>query len=329
MVSDVQKIIFSGFCLLSAFSLWANDPLLDNSVLSVEIPRFDEEGRLSWRLQAKEVLPAGQNQYQAKDPVLRTIAGFGRITDARTSEGVFDVKEGKASGKDTLRVRGEGFLAQGEDWFWQEKAEEGFHKMAFRKEGSVSFSEVESPLFASLAEPPAISVPQSEPFTKKTSSGEFQSTVADADYMEMVALEDGGYRFLLQGGVRISGNEVEITCSRMEVFLLSEDNSTTSVKFGKIKQINAVDSVTLKQPGRVCHADRLNLDGISGVALLEGSAKVIDEEWGMATGEKIFLESGTRKARIEKTDQVRPRLTLPEIQNFNLPFGKEASGDNQ
>ena len=147
--------------------------------------------------------------------------------------------------------------------------------------------------------------------------------------MEMVALEDGGYRFLLQGGVRISGNEVEITCSRMEVFLLSEDNSTTSVKFGKIKQINAVDSVTLKQPGRVCHADRLNLDGISGVALLEGSAKVIDEEWGMATGEKIFLESGTRKARIEKTDQVRPRLTLPEIQNFNLPFGKEASGENQ
>ena len=126
MVSDVQKIIFSGFCLLSAFSLWANDPLLDNSVLSVEIPRFDEEGRLSWRLQAKEVLPAGQNQYQAKDPVLRTIAGFGRITDARTSEGVFDVKEGKPVARTLLRVRGEGFLAQGEDWFWQEKPRRAF-----------------------------------------------------------------------------------------------------------------------------------------------------------------------------------------------------------
>ena len=153
--------------------------------------------------------------------------------------------------------------------------------------------------------------------------------MADADYMEMVALEDGGYRFLLQGGVRISGNEVEITCSRMEVFLLSEDNSTTLVKFGKSSR-SMRWICDPEATGLSLSCGSIELGRYQRGRLVGGIRKGDRRRVGNGDGEKIFLESGTAaKARIEKTDQVRPRLTLPEIQNFNLPFGKEASGDNQ
>ena len=327
MLFTVKKIIAYGVFPFAGVLLWANDSLLDNAVIGVEIPHFDEEGRLNWRLQAKEVLPAGENQYEAKDPILRTIAGFGRITDATTSEGVFNVRQGKARGQDTLMVRGDGFFAQGEDWMWQEKAEDGVHKMAFRKDGLVSFSAEEIPLFASLKDSVSSRPPNNAGKRQQPEAVKNKPAVAEADYIEMIALEEGGYRFLLEGMVSISGGEVEIACSQMEVFLHADTNSSSSTKFGNLKEIKAVKSVTLKQPGRVCHADRLSLNGITGVALLEGSAKVIDDLWGTASGEKIILERGNRRARIVKTEKGRPRLTFPEIKNFTLPFRQETSGE--
>ena len=199
--------------------------------------------------------------------------------------------------------------------------------MAFRKDGLVSFSADETPLFASLKNSVSGLPPNDEEKTQKPVSANNRPTIAEADYIEMIALEEGGYRFLLEGMVSISGGEVEITCSQMEVFLHADANSSSSNKFGNLKEIKAMKSVILKQPGRVCRADRLSLNGISGVALLEGSAKVIDDLWGTASGEKIILERGTRRARIVKTEKSRPRLTFPEIKNFNLPFGQKASGE--
>ena len=329
MLFTVKKIIAYAVFASAGFFLWGNDSLRDNAVIGVEIPHFDEEGRLNWRLQAKEVLPAGENQYEAKDPILRTIAGFGRIMDATTTEGVFNVQQGMARGQDTLRVRGDGFFAQGEDWMWQEKAEDGVHKMAFRKDGLVSFSADEISLFASSNDSVSSLPPNDVGKPQKPVSLNNRPAMAEADYIEMIALEEGGYRFLLEGMVSISGGEVEIACSQMEVFLHADTNSSSSTKFGNLKEIKAVKSVTLKQPGRVCHADRLSLNGITGVALLEGSAKVIDDLWGTASGEKIILERGTRRARIVKTEKGRPRLTFPEIKNFNLPFSQKASGEKQ
>ena len=329
MLFTVEKIIVYAFFVFAGFFLLGNDTLRDNAVIGVEIPHFDGEGRLNWRLKAKEVLPAGENEYEAKDPILRTVAGFGGITDATTTEGVFNVQQGMASGHDTLRVQGDGFFAQGEDWMWQEKAEDGVHKMAFRKDGLVSFSADDTPWFASLKNsvsglPPNDNGKSQKPFPENN-----MPAMAEADYIEMIALEEGGYRFLLDGMVSISGGEVEITCSRMEVLLHADNNSSSSNNFGNLREIKATKSVTVKQPGRVCHADRLSLNGITGEALLEGSAKVIDDLWGTASGEKIILERGTRRARIVKTEKSRPRLTFPEINNFNLPFGQKSPGEKQ
>ena len=181
-------------------------------------------------------------------------------------------------------------------------------------------------MFASLKDSVSSRPPNNAGKRQQLVAVKNKPAVAEADYIEMIALEEGGYRFLLEGMVSISGGEVEIACSQMEVFLRADTNSSSSSKFGSLKDIKAVKSVTLKQPGRVCHADRLSLNGITGVALLEGSAKVIDDLWGTASGEKIILERGNRRARIVKTEKGRPRLTFPEIKNFNLPFGQKASG---
>ena len=131
MLFTVKKIIAYGVFSFAGVLLWANDSLLDNAVIGVEIPHFDEEGRLNWRLQAKEVLPAGENQYEAKDPILRTIAGFGRITDATTSEGVFNVRQGKARGQDTLMVQGDGSLPRAKIGCGRKKRRTEFIKWLF------------------------------------------------------------------------------------------------------------------------------------------------------------------------------------------------------
>ena len=131
MLFTVEKIIVYAFFVFAGFFLLGNDTLRDNAVIGVEIPHFDGEGRLNWRLKAKEVLPAGENEYEAKDPILRTVAGFGRITDATTTEGVFNVQQGMASGHDTLRVQGDGFLPRAKIGCGRKKLRMEFIKWLF------------------------------------------------------------------------------------------------------------------------------------------------------------------------------------------------------
>ena len=76
----------------------------------------------------------------------------------------------------------------------------------------------------------------------------------------------------------------------------------------------------MKQTGRICQADKLNLDPIRGVVLLEGSARVEDDAWGSAVGEKILLEKETGKVQILKSGNSRPRLTFPSLTWISLSF---------
>ena len=47
-------------------------------------------------------------------------------------------------------------------------------------------------------------------------------------------------------------------------FFLFDANSSSAVKIGRIREIQAEGAVTLKQTGRICQADKLNLDPIRG-----------------------------------------------------------------
>ena len=62
----------------------------------------------------------------------------------------------------------------------------------------------------------------------------------------------------------------------------------------------------------------MTLDVKAGNALLLGSARVSDDEWGAASGEKIILEKGKRLAKVIGEKNNRPKLELPSIPNFGF-----------
>ena len=63
------------------------------------------------------------------------------------------------------------------------------------------------------------------------------------------------------------------------------------------------------------------------MVLLEGSARVEDDAWGSAVGEKILLEKETGKVQILKSGNSRPRLTFPslDLDKLKFPFAPKKS----
>ena len=84
----------------------------------------------------------------------------------------------------------------------------------------------------------------------------------------------------------------------------------------------AEGNVVLKQGARKSYADNMELDVKLGTVLLTGHARVIDDEWGDARGERIILEKGKSRARVLGNEIVRPRLELPPLPDFG--FSKKA-----
>jgi lipopolysaccharide export system protein LptA len=66
----------------------------------------------------------------------------------------------------------------------------------------------------------------------------------------------------------------------------------------------------------------MTLDVKLGTALLIGNARVIDDEWGEASGEQIILEKGKRMVKVIARENGRSRLELPPLPN--LGFGKKS-----
>ena len=82
----------------------------------------------------------------------------------------------------------------------------------------------------------------------------------------------------------------------------------------------------LQQTGRTSYAERMTLDVQAGTALLLGSARVVDDEWGEASGEKIILEKGNRMAKVVAGKNGKSKLELPPLPN--LGFGKKPKKTN-
>ena len=102
-----------------------------------------------------------------------------------------------------------------------------------------------------------------------------------------------------------------ISCESAEIQL-----SEGSDGDGEVSGIHATGSVNLKQLGRECWADQLMWDANDSKVSLLGNARVMDDEWGEATGEKILLEKGKGRAQVIGGSQGRSKLSLPIFPRF-------------
>ena len=292
-----------------------------SSVRNALVPGFDKEGRLAWELRATEVAPRPDELYETVKPYLKFFDKSGVRMEAKSSSGLFHLRNGFARGDDFLSVQGSGFSARGKSWKWSQKSEAGSHRMVFRENGKVSFA---TDLGKYLAErrPGGIKGCSEEATVSEPGKS---LTVAQADFIEFLAASETSHHFFLEGNVSVEGEELLLTSDRMKVEFEKERNSSSDA-IGRISRISASGKVKLSQRGRTSFCDSLGMDVLKGEVLLEGKpARVEDEEWGAAIGNRIILEKGKRRARVLSDEAGgRPRLELPPIPD--LGFERKGKG---
>lgn len=280
----------------------------EEGIRHLRVPGFGEDGRIAWELHANEVNFEEEGIYEAFDLVLKTLTGFNQ-SNAKSKTGLFEPSSGKAWGESMLEVEGKGFFAEGKRWLWRNKIEKGEHLIAFQEKGKVMFQET-------------LLVDERDGGKKEGARKDDLSfkTLTEAEYIEVLELSSTRNRFLLQRNVMVSSKDLKISCDWMEILFDKDLNQTTPMKsLGKISKIHARGKVKMIQKGRSSFADKLSINTIKGEAILQGNARVEDVDYGIAKGDEIVLEKGTRRAKVVGAEGNRPSLQLPEIPNFAFP----------
>lgn len=293
--------------------------LATEGAVNVTIPRFGPTGNILWTLRADEVIPSEESTYKVRGPNLKMRTNENTLTQAKSESGTFDMNRGKAWGEKALEVEGNGYFAAGKNWEWREETSEGFHEITFNSDAYVHFKSDLDPI---------LSTDEKKPQKTKKKNSALEKTNATAEIIEFLSLEEGGYRFLLDGNVSVQGETLEIKCLRMEI-LVEQDTNKSVAKFGRISRVIATGRVRMKQPGRICFSDNLTLDTVSGFGVMEGNARVEDEEWGVIKGEQVELDRETGKARVIGNKQVPATLNLPNMENMRLPGLRKPKSKNK
>ena len=240
-----------------------------SSVRNALVPGFDKEGRLSWELRAIEVAPRSDKLYETLKPYLKFFDKSGVRMEAKSSSGVFNLKNGFARGDDYLSVKSSGFFARGKSWEWSQKSDAGSHRMIFGENGKVSFP---TDLGEALAEREPFGVRGCPQEQLVSEGGEKLKTltVAQANYIEFLAASETSHHFFLEGNVSVEGEELILTSNKMKVEFEKEQNSSSDA-IGRISRITASGKVRLSQEGRTSFCDSLGMDVLKGEVLLEGN----------------------------------------------------------
>ena len=170
------------------------------SVRNALVPGFDKGGRLAWELRATEVAPRPDELYETVKPYLKFFDKSGVRMEAKSSSGLFHLRNGFARGDDFLSVQGSGFSARGKSWKWSQKSEAGSHRMVFRDNGKVSFA---TDLAKYLAErrPGGIKGCSEEATVSEPGKS---LTVAQADFIELLPASETSQHFFIEGNVSVT-----------------------------------------------------------------------------------------------------------------------------
>ena len=308
-------------CLLGiiAFDFTVQAEVNSSSVFKLmKIPKFNERGHLDWELHASRVSPLGDDFYQTTKPILYLYNDQVLETTAKSEFGDFSLRLGQAHGSGILRVLGNGFYVSGKDWIWTSETETGENQMIFNRRGKITFKQGLDGFFAMDKRDNYKSCESEIVAEQKTPNDKhLKPTVAEADYLEFLSIEQNSHRFFLNGNVSVDGMNLFLTCEKMEV-LFNKDENTSSSPVGKISMIYATGDIVLKQDGRTSYSDNMTLDLKEGTAFLRGNARVVDDEWGEAVGETIILEKGKRMAKVLGGKNGRPKLELPPLPDLGF-----------
>jgi lipopolysaccharide export system protein LptA len=147
-------------------------------------------------------------------------------------------------------------------------------------------------------------------------------TVIESGSAEMVSTEKET-TFTFRNGVTVTGTNLQLTCEHLEVVALrSGDPAATFGKQENFKSLVANGNVRIVQNDREATCDRAEVFPGEDKVVLTGNPKVrsLDGQYE-ASGPKMVLHRGERRAQIISEGDARPRISLPPLKD--LGYEKE------
>jgi lipopolysaccharide export system protein LptA len=118
-----------------------------------------------------------------------------------------------------------------------------------------------------------------------------------------------------------TGNDMALTCDFLKVVSSRVgDKAATLGKYGKFKYLLATGHVHIVQGDRTATCGRAEVfPGEDRIVLTESPVVRIESEHYVASGPRMVLYRGQRRAVIEGTPQERTHISLPPIKDLGFP----------
>lgn len=142
-------------------------------------------------------------------------------------------------------------------------------------------------------------------------------TVISSDRLEMKNDGDKSF-FLFSDNVKLTGNNLVVTCDRLEVHADRTGDLDANIgQLGGIQQILAIGNVSISQEGRVARAGRAEvLPGEDKIVLTENP--IVTDTQGSVSGESMTFYRGERRAIVASGASGPARVVLPAIPDLGF-----------
>jgi len=123
------------------------------------------------------------------------------------------------------------------------------------------------------------------------------------------------------------GNNITLNCDFLKVISTRIGDKTATIgKYGKFRYMLATGHVHIVQGDRIATCGRAEVfPGEDRIVLTEGPVVEIPTEHYKATGPRMVLYRGQRRAVIEGTPSERAHISLPAIKDLGFPSEKPAA----
>ena len=158
------------------------------------------------------------------------------------------------------------------------------------------------------------------------SAQEVQPTVIDSEQLDMRSTDTPANTlttFVFSRNVVVTGTNLRLTCDRLEVITTRKGDPTATIgKLGRFKSLIAEGNVNIVQSDREAACGRAEVLPDDDKIILTDNPVVKDLANGAtATGPRMVLYRGERRAVIEGAESAPSRIILPAIKD--LGFDKE------
>lgn len=160
-------------------------------------------------------------------------------------------------------------------------------------------------------------------FTALGRAAEPQQTTIDADSLESVST-DTETTTTFHDNIVVVGNDITMTCDFLKVIASRVGEKTATLgKYGKFKFLLATGNVKIVQGDRIATCGRAEVfPGEDRVVLTENPVVSIESEGYKASGPRMILYRGQRRAVIESAPGQRTHITMPAIKDLGFPGDK-------